>query len=188
MSPPPSGNDPSFEQFRSYLQLLARMNLDKQLAAKVDPSDIVQLTMLQAHQARDQFRGESDAHRAAWLRQILTRNLLHTVRDYHRDKRNIKRERALQNAVDASSMCLERMLAIDESSPDQKAMRHEQILQLADAMEQLPETQRNAILLKYHEGLTLSEIGGAMDRSVEAVAGLLHRGLKNLRSRLRKED
>ena len=80
------------------------------------------------------------------------------------------------------------MLAIDESSPDQKAMRHEQILQLADAMEQLPETQRNAILLKYHEGLTLSEIGGAMDRSVEAVAGLLHRGLKNLRSRLGKED
>ena len=46
------------------------------------------------------------------------------------------------------------MLAIDDSSPDQKAMRHEQILQLADAMEQLPETQRNAILLKYHEGLT----------------------------------
>ena len=113
MSPTPSGNDPSFEQFRSYLQLLARMNLDKQLAAKVDPSDIVQLTMLQAHQARDQFRGESDAQRAAWLRQILTRNLLHRVRDYHRDKRNISRERALQNAVDASSMCLERMLAID---------------------------------------------------------------------------
>ena len=41
MSPPPSGNDPSFEQFRSYLQLLARMNLDKQLAAKVDPSEVI---------------------------------------------------------------------------------------------------------------------------------------------------
>ena len=188
MNPSLPENEPSFEQFRSYLQLLARMNLDKQLAAKVDPSDIVQLTMLQAHQARDQFRGESDAQRAAWLRQILTRNLSHMVRDYHRDKRNIKRERALQNAVDASSMCLERMLAIDESLPDQKAMRHEQILQLADAMERLPETQREAILLKYHEGMTLSEIGGAMDRSVEAVAGLLHRGLKSLRSRLRKED
>ena len=181
-------DEPSFEQFRSYLQLLARMNLDKQLAPKVDPSDIVQLTMLQAHQAREQFRGENDAQRAAWLRQILTRNLSHTVRDYHRDKRNINRERALQNAVDASSMCLERLLANDESLPDEKAIRSEQLLQLADALECLPEAQRDAILMKYYHGSTLAEIGESLDRSVEAVAGLLHRGLKSLRSTLAKNS
>jgi DNA-directed RNA polymerase specialized sigma24 family protein len=66
------------EHYRDYLRLLARL----------DPSDIVQQTLLQAHQALDQFQGEGDAALAAWLRQILARNLAMALRDHARAKRD----------------------------------------------------------------------------------------------------
>ena len=68
----------------SYLAALARINLDPRLQSKLDPSDVVQQTMLQAHRALREFRGTTDAEMAAWLRQILARNLTHAIRDLQR--------------------------------------------------------------------------------------------------------
>ena len=80
----------TLERFRSYLHLLAEAQLDRRLRSKLDPSDVVQQTLLQAHQARQQFRGGSDGELAAWLRQILARTLLHCVRDCHRSRREAR--------------------------------------------------------------------------------------------------
>jgi RNA polymerase sigma-70 factor (ECF subfamily) len=63
------------ERFRSYLRLLAEIQFDLRLRGKLDPSDIVQQTLLQAHQAEDQFRGTTAPERATWLRQILARTM-----------------------------------------------------------------------------------------------------------------
>src|SRR5262249_44132637 len=100
MSDELDGDGAALEQFRSYLRLLARLHLDPRLVGKLDASDIVQQTLLQAHQARDQFRGKG-GERAAWLRQILARNLAHAVRDFGRDKRDVAREQSLEAALDA---------------------------------------------------------------------------------------
>jgi len=59
------------EQFREYLSLLARLQVGPGPNGQVDPSDLVQQTLLKAHENRDQFRGTTDAERAAWLRAIL---------------------------------------------------------------------------------------------------------------------
>jgi RNA polymerase sigma-70 factor (ECF subfamily) len=169
------------ERFRSYLRLLARMQLDERLRSKLDPSDIVQQTLLQAHRAMGEFRGQSDAEMAAWLRQILARNLSHAVRDFGRDKRNVNRERSQQAAVDASSARLEAWLAAEQSSPSQQALRNEQVLELCDALEQLPDAQREAVQLHYWQGCTLAEIAARLDRTPTAAAGLLKRGMRKLR-------
>ncbi len=170
------------ERFRSYLNLLARMQLDRRLTRKLDPSDIVQQTMLQAYAARQQFRGTESGELAAWLRQILARNLAHATRDFSREKRDVTRERSLQAALADSSLCLEKWLATDVSSPSQKVQSSEQALLLAEAMESLPVAQRDAIVLHYWQGCTLAETADRLDRTAPAVAGLLHRGLKKLRS------
>jgi RNA polymerase sigma-70 factor, ECF subfamily len=113
------------EPYRDYLRLLARLELDPRLRARLDPSDIVQQTLLQAHQALDQFHGEGQGALAAWLRQILARNLAMALHDHARAKRDVRRERDLRAALDRSSARLESWLAADQTSPSLQAERNE---------------------------------------------------------------
>jgi RNA polymerase sigma-70 factor (ECF subfamily) len=176
------------EGFRSYLLLLARMRLDKKLQAKLDASDIVQQTMLEAHQAIASFRGDNVAAQAAWLRKILARNLANAVRDLTRGKRDVNRERSLQVSLDASAERLEGWLQADQSTPSQQAERHERALLLARALSELPENQREAVVLRHFHGHSLAEIAAELRITTGAVTGLLHRGLKSLRKALNELD
>lgn len=175
------------EKYRPYLILLARMNLDQQLQGKLDASDLVQHTLLEAHRKRAQFRGESEAEMAAWLRQMLVFALADVRRDLKRAKRNIARERSLEITLDGSSCRLE-VLAAQQSSPSQKAVRHEDMLHLADALMQLPDDQRNAVAMKHLQGLSMVEIAKIMKRSETAIGGLLRRGMTSLRHLLQEKD
>jgi RNA polymerase sigma-70 factor, ECF subfamily len=175
---------PRLDQFRSYLHVLARVQLGGR-PGRVEASDVVQLTLLQAVRAADQFRGTTDAELAAWLRQILTRTLLNALRDQHRDRRDAGRERSLEEAVEASSARLEGWLADGTSSPPERAARNEQLLRLAAALEDLPEAQREAVVLHHLQGLPLDAVSEELGRTPAAVAGLLKRGLRCLRERLR---
>jgi RNA polymerase sigma-70 factor (ECF subfamily) len=172
------------ERFRSYLLFLARHQLQGRAPVQVDASDLVQQTLLEAHQQVARFRGGTDAERAAWLRQILAHNLADAVRALHRDKRDRDRERPLEAALAQSSAQLASWLAADQSSPSQRAVRHEEAVRLADALAQLPEAQREALVLQHWHGLTLAQIGQRLGRTPVAVAGLLKRGLARLRELL----
>lgn len=176
------------EQFRAYLRLLARLHLHPALRRKLDPSDVVQQTLLQAYQASHDLEGRSDAEVAGWLRQALARNLSHAVRDFGRACRDVHREQSLEAAVDASSAHLDQWLADSaQASPSQEAQFHEQALRLAEALEQLPEAQRQALILQHWQGWSVAEIAEHMERTPAAVAGLLKRGLQQLRALLHEE-
>jgi RNA polymerase sigma-70 factor (ECF subfamily) len=170
----------SLEAFRSYLVLLTRMQLASGPRNRIDPSDIVQQTLLEAHAKADQFHGD-DSALAAWLRQALVNNLRDAWRALRQGKRDIRREESVHEAVEQSSARLAGMLAAPHSSPSQRAMRNEDLLNLADALTQLPELQREAIVLHHLQGCSLSETARSLERTDAAVAGLLHRGLKKLR-------
>jgi RNA polymerase sigma-70 factor, ECF subfamily len=172
------------ERFRSYLVLLARLKLDSKLRGKLDASDVVQQTLVEAHEALASFRGDDLAAQAAWLRQILARNLANAVRDLTRAKRDVRKERSLQAAMDDSASQLEGWLAAEQSSPSQRLERHERALQLAEALAQLPEAQRDAVVLRHFQGLPLARIAEQLHCTPAAVTGLLQRGLKNLRKSL----
>jgi RNA polymerase sigma-70 factor (ECF subfamily) len=172
------------EQCREYLCLLARFQLSPRLQAKLDASDVVQLTLLKAHQNMQQFRGDSTPEFMAWLRQILANELAAAVRQFRTEARDLNREHSFQASVDESSTRLSARLAADQSSPSQCAMREEQLLHLAQALAQLPPDQRQAVELHHFQGLTLADTGERLGRSQEAVVGLLYRGLKKLRQLL----
>ena len=103
--------------------MLARGRLDRRLRPKLDASDVVQQTLLEAHRDWAQLRGQGTAIQAAWLRQILARNLANAARDLGRAKRDVARERSLQAALDESASCLEQWLAAEQSSPSQRHKR-----------------------------------------------------------------
>jgi RNA polymerase sigma-70 factor (ECF subfamily) len=177
----------TLERFRAYLALLARLHLDPDLRRRIDASDVVQQTMLEAHQKREQYRGRSDAELAAWLRQILVHNLADVVRAQGRARRDVARERSLNASLEASSLRLDAWLASEQSSPSQQAVKNEQLERLMVALDQLPEAQRAAVVLHHLHGCPLAELARRLDRSEPAVAGLLHRGLKALRQLLQEK-
>jgi RNA polymerase sigma-70 factor (ECF subfamily) len=180
---PDSGWD--FERFRKYLRLLAQVQLDPRLRSKLDPSDLVQQTLLEAHQARDRCPSHDPAAQAAWLRSILAHNLANAVRDLGRAKRDVRRERSLEAAIEESSARLEGWLAAEQSSPGGQAQKNEQLLRLAEAVDQLPPDQQEAVVLHHLKGQSLSEVARHFGRCPAAVAGLLHRGLGKLQELLR---
>jgi RNA polymerase sigma-70 factor, ECF subfamily len=172
------------DRYRGYLLLLARIRLDPKLRARIDPSDLVQQTMLEAHEAKESFRGDDPATQAAWLRQILGRNLANAVRDHTRQVRDVRRERSIHADLDESASRLEGWLAANESSPSQRAQRQEHAILLAEALTDLPEQQREAVIARHFHGRSLDEIAVDLDTTAAAVTGLLCRGLRNLRKAL----
>lgn len=172
------------ERHRPYLTLLARTYLSRRTAGRLDSSDIVQQTLLDAFAKRDQFSGANDAQLMAWLQQILKNNLLDALRDQQRDKRDIRRERSLEGAIEGSFSHTDQWLAAVQSSPSQRAVKQEDLLRLSEALTELPEAQREAIVLHHLQGLKLAEVAAEMGRSEAAIAGLLFRGMTALHALL----
>lgn len=167
-------------RYRPYLRLLAQRGLGTDVQSRVDPSDVVQRVFLDAHRDWAAFRGQAEPELVAWLRRILENNVSETVGEHVRaQKRSTRKEKSLTESGDRA---LASNLAADQSSPSQRAMRSEAAVFLAQAVETLPEDQREAIRLRYMEGWTLTQIAEHFDRSQVAVAGLLKRGLRGLRN------
>jgi RNA polymerase sigma-70 factor, ECF subfamily len=175
-----------FERFRAYLILLARLEIAPRLRDKVDLSGVVQQTLLEAHQGLINYPGgpKTEAEITAWLRSILSHNLADVLRKLTTRKRDVRREWSLEQALDQSTSRLEQWLTVDQSSPSQRVMRQEEILRMAATLATLPEGQRRAIELHHLQGWPLAEIAAELSTTKAAVAGLLHRGLKNLRMQL----
>jgi RNA polymerase sigma-70 factor (ECF subfamily) len=182
----PGGPHP--EDFRHYLILLARARLGPTERAKVDPSDIVQQTLLDAHRKLDQFRGSSDAEMAGWLRKMLSCRVTDAFRALGRQKRDVALERSLDPKLDETCSRLEVWLDAVQTSPSGKACRNEQLIQLAVAMASLPESQRGAIELHHLHGLSLKETAEHLGCTGGAVVGLLRRGLVKLRESLAEPE
>ena len=147
---------------------------------------MVQQTLLEAHQAPVAVASTGDL--AAWLRRLLANNLADEVRKALAQKRDVEREQSLEASLAGSSARLESLLAADQSSPSQRAERNEDLLRLAAALEQLPESQRVAVELHYLRGWPLADIAAHLDRGKSAVAGLLHRGLDKFAPLLQQEE
>jgi RNA polymerase sigma-70 factor (ECF subfamily) len=96
----------------------------------------------------------------------------------------VAREHSLEQELEQPSLRLGSWLAAGQASPSEQAVRHEEAVRVADALAQLPEANREAIVLRYYEGLSLDEISARVGRTPAAVAGLLKRGLKQLRATL----
>lgn len=181
------GNNEAFgrllDQYRGYLLMLAHRYLSDRLRRRVDPADIVQLTYLEAKRDLPAFRGNTPAEFSAWLRGMLKNNVATAVtRHITTQKRSLKREvNAAGGGNDSASGLWIQQLPGSTTSPSGVVIREEAVVALFEALHELPETQAEAIRLRYMEGLPLAEIVERMGKSDTAVAGLLKRGLQKLR-------
>jgi len=173
------------ELYRNYLTLLAGLQISRRLQSKVDASDLVQETYLQAHEHFGGFRGTTEGELIAWLRQILSTTLANLVRHYYgRQRRDVRLERDLAADLENSSRLLDRALVSKQSSPSERAARREQAVLLANALARLPAHYREVIVLRHLEGLKFAEVAQRMGRGVDSVKKMWTPALAELRAAL----
>ena len=176
------------EAQRAALHRLAERQLDERIAVRVDASDIIQQTFLEAHRSFQQFAGQDARQLAAWLERILDHKIAGAIRDHALlQKRNVGRDQSLDDSHGGAGP-LKQELDAGLSSPSQKAMRTEEAQRLAQALTALPDDQREAVRLRHLEGWALADIARHLGRTPAATAGLIKRGMQALRRRLHRRE
>jgi RNA polymerase sigma-70 factor (ECF subfamily) len=166
-----------------YLLLVANRELDADLRGKVNPSDVVQDTFLEAQRDFTKFQGHREDELLAWLGRILTNNLANVSRSYRRTQmRALHREVPL--AGDGPRARLIDDLAADTPMPINEAAAHEEAAAVERALARLPEHYQRAIQLRYQEHRSFADIGAALNCSAEAARKLWARAVAQLQKEL----
>jgi RNA polymerase sigma-70 factor (ECF subfamily) len=183
----PGARESLFDRYQAYLQVLARAQIGRHLRGKCDPSDVVQMTLLEAHRDFAAFQGSHEPELLAWLRRILAHNLFNEARRFAAQQRDSAREVSLDQVragVEHSSVALAGTMAADAPSPSQLASQRESAVRLADALSRLPEDYQTVLLLRVFEELPAEEVAQRMGRSAGAVRMLQMRALGALREQM----
>jgi RNA polymerase sigma-70 factor, ECF subfamily len=177
-----SARNELFERCRSYVRLVARAQIESWLQAKVDHSDLVQQTLLEAHRGLNNFRGSTDGEWLAWLKRIVQTNAADFVRRYGKaGKRRAAREVSLDaRAGDDSEGPTRDPRDSGQQTPSQIVLRREEELEISQAVSHLPEDYQEVIILRNLERLPFDEIAERMGRSRPAVQMLWMRAIRRL--------
>lgn len=157
--------------------LLLPYRLNPKLNCKLDEDDLAQQVFLKAIAGLSKFRGTVEPQLCAWLRTI-ARNV---VLDGVKAAQDSMERRA---DVERTSLRLDGILIANQSTPDEHVEAEEELQKLLDAVHDLPESQGKVVFAIDVLGSTTADVARVLDKSVEAVAGLLFRGRQSLRKRL----
>lgn len=174
------------EHYRPYLELRARGELGDKYRRRADPQDLVQTTLLKATEQFPQFGGQSEPEFSAWIGMILSHSTVDETRRQTAQSRDIDRETTQPMLSARSAMVSWVQTSTNQQTPSVLAMHGEAALILARALNRLPEDHRDVIVRRFLDGQKLVEIANELERTPDAIAGLIRRGLKQLRVELRE--
>jgi len=176
-----------FETCRSYLGHIARAQVETWLRRKVDASDVVQQTMLEAHQDFAKFQGATERELLAWLRKILSHNAADFVRRFRGTaKRQARREVPIRDPADSRSPGVPEPAA-PGATPSQEFMQLDMELRVIAALDELPPDYQEVIALRNLQRLPFNEVAERMGRSRPAVQMLWMRAIRKLQEILGEE-
>ena len=176
---------PAWERYRPLLRVyIRRTQLDRRVRHGCDTSDLIQETYVRALKGLDGCQARTEGEFIAWLGKIAK----HVVIDQGRAARAIKRDPArlvsVQASLTQSSVDLQKLIAANCPSPSAHLRTDELRLRLAEAIDQLPEDQRDVIILRDLCEESVDDIATQLSKTDRAVAGLLLRGRRRLRELL----
>jgi RNA polymerase sigma-70 factor (ECF subfamily) len=170
------------ERYRPLLKLQARqLQQDPRLLVRFDWSDLVQQTLLEAHGNLARFKGKTEGELVQWLRKILTHTVIDHARHERADCRDIRLEKSFQTAIEDSSARLDKLVADQAPSPSEQFHKQELLVHLAEAIEQLPQGQRDVLIARDLLSKSIRDIAADLELTEKAVAGLLFRARRKLR-------
>jgi RNA polymerase sigma-70 factor (ECF subfamily) len=158
---------------RQRLRQMIAVRIDHRLAARLDPSDVVQEVFLDALGKMPDYLRERPLPLYPWLRQLAWERLakLHE-RHIQAQRRTTTREARWDGALpDESALALVDQLVAPGSSPSKQVLRHEMLSRVQAALARLREQEREVLVMRYLEQLSIREIA--------AVLGITESGVKS---------
>ncbi|MCA9257922.1 MAG: sigma-70 family RNA polymerase sigma factor [Planctomycetales bacterium] len=171
--------------YRDQLKRVVRTRLDRRLASRLDASDVVNDVLGAACESVAEWLQQQKSIYACLHRSLRTRLAL-----LHRDhigaqKRSVTREARLVGSVNQDSvMLLCRQLAGSNETPSRAAARVEICSIVRSALAELPDTDREIVVLRSLEGTPTSEVAELLDLTAGAVKMRYLRAIRRLRTRL----
>jgi RNA polymerase sigma-70 factor (subfamily 1) len=184
----PESTDDLLERYRAYLNCLTYIQVDPRLWRRFGWSDVVNHTLLEAYRDLAKLQALDEADRNRRLRRMLMNNLLDRIEHERAELRDYRREASLDEALTGSSCSLQKWLAAENAGPEGRTDAAERGTLLADVLSQLPQREREALILQKYHGWSLAQIAEHLGCTTGAVAGLHARGLKRLRQLLTETD
>ena len=176
------------QRYRPFLNLVASQRIDPRIVRRVCEADVVQQTLAEAAVQFNSFRGNTEGEFSAWIQTILNHILERAVRVHVlAEKRSVNRERPLYIEEGSASFYWFDFSTAD-ATPSKLLVQGERALRLAKLVESLPGKQGEALRLRFFDGMKVRQIAEAMGLSHSAVAGLLKRGLWNLRDTMNENS
>jgi len=172
------------EEVRAYLETLTFIQIDPRLRSKFGLSDVVQNTLVKAWGDLERIRGLDPDGRKRWLRRMLVNTTLDEIEHWRTKGRDALRDQSLEAAAEESSCRLQSWLAAEDTSPSGRLAAEEDKERLLEALSQLPEREREALILQQYHGWKLAQIAEHLGCGTNAVAGLQARGRARLRELL----
>jgi RNA polymerase sigma-70 factor, ECF subfamily len=171
---------------QSRLRQMVVVRMDRQLAARVDPSDVVQDALAEAHRTMDDYLRRRPLPFYPWLRRLAWQRLIQLHRQHvEAGKRNLLRERGMDLGLpDQSAMMLANRLIASGTSPSRHAIREETRDRVRAALDELTPRDREVLVLRFLEQLSTAETAAVLEIGEGAVRSRLMRAVLRFRNLL----
>ena len=165
-------------QLRSYLLIFADQRLDAGLKGKLDASDIVQQSLLEAHRDFEEFRGDTEEELKSWISRLVIHNLTDAGRKFRQSQqRSVTREVEWNDATELAA-------TRHQTSASSLVRRRETDDELLRAVSQLPERSQQILELRHRMGLSHAQIAQELGMTEVAARKLWSRIVEELQERL----
>ncbi len=181
--------DQLLHRHRQRLRKMVSVRLDPALKTRVDASDVVQDTLAIAHRRLGEYLGNRSVPFYAWLRNLAWQRLIDLQRLHIKSqRRSVAREDPLPNMLsDESVVLLANQFATGDPLPSQQFLRDELQRRLKLAMEQLGADEREILVLRHLEDLSVNEVAAILDLPQGIVQSRHFRAVQKLRRMLDDE-
>ena len=179
-----------FSRYRGLLKVQVEPNLKGFLSARVDASDIVQETLIVVDSRLDHFVNTRPVPFVVWIREIAMERVVDAYR-FHiaAQKRSVMREEARSPlSTDDSMNSLAQRFADQGSSPSQQLQKQETRQRVREMLRRLPELDRDVLVLRHLEHLSMREIGQVLQMTENAVKVRHLRAIQRLRDQFESTD
>lgn len=175
-----------FTRHRVRLRQMVAVRLDDRLARRVDPSDIVQDALVEAHRTLDDYLRRRPLPFYPWLRRRAWEQLAQVHRQHvEAGKRSLLQERRGDlDLPDRSAQLLANRLIASGTSPSRNAIREETRDRVRAALDELPPRDREILVLRFLEQLSTAEAAAVLGIGEAAVSSRLVRALARLQGLL----